>query len=168
MKTNKIKQITTLSLFVLLFFPLAVWAQEGDDRHEQHQERIEAQRIAYITSKLELTPAEAEKFWPVYNQHHKQMEKMANAFHEDTEKDGKELSAMTEDEAQKILETRLKQEDEMYNARKKYLLSLKDVLPTAKILALLDAEKGFKMDLMRSASKRGERDSPQRGGGLDH
>lgn len=31
--------------------------------------RIEALKIAYLTKKLNLSPAEAQKFWPVYNKY---------------------------------------------------------------------------------------------------
>jgi hypothetical protein len=41
-------------------------AQNGNG---QRQEKIQALKIAFITQKLKLTPAEAEKFWPVYNQY---------------------------------------------------------------------------------------------------
>jgi len=33
------------------------------------QEKIQALKVAFITQKLQLTPAEAEKFWPIYNQY---------------------------------------------------------------------------------------------------
>lgn len=36
--------------------------QEGD-----WQEKMKAERVAFLTTAMELTPAEAEKFWPVYN-----------------------------------------------------------------------------------------------------
>jgi len=32
-------------------------------------EKIQARKIAFFTEKLQLTPAEAEKFWPVYNEY---------------------------------------------------------------------------------------------------
>ena len=35
---------------------------------KQQRERLESFRIQFITKKLDLTPAEAEKFWPVYNE----------------------------------------------------------------------------------------------------
>ena len=31
--------------------------------------KLQALKIAFITQKLQLTSAEAEKFWPVYNQY---------------------------------------------------------------------------------------------------
>jgi hypothetical protein len=35
---------------------------------KEQRERLESFRIQFITNKLDLTPAEAEKFWPVYNE----------------------------------------------------------------------------------------------------
>jgi hypothetical protein len=32
------------------------------------RENIESMKIAYLTKKLNLTPDEAQKFWPVFNQ----------------------------------------------------------------------------------------------------
>jgi hypothetical protein len=35
---------------------------------KEQRERLELFSIQFITKKLDLTPAEAEKFWPVYNE----------------------------------------------------------------------------------------------------
>lgn len=55
-----------LIVVVLALFSLtrtAVFAhQEGD-----WKEKMRAERVAFLTTAMELTPAEAEKFWPVYN-----------------------------------------------------------------------------------------------------
>ena len=53
--------VAVLALFSLT--RTAVFAhQEGDWR-----EKMRAERVAFLTTAMELTPAEAEKFWPVYN-----------------------------------------------------------------------------------------------------
>jgi hypothetical protein len=39
---------------------------QGDDN--KRQEKIQALYVAYITQKLELSPDEAQKFWPVHTQ----------------------------------------------------------------------------------------------------
>lgn len=36
--------------------------------HNGNPDKLRAEKIAFITSELNLTPAEAEKFWPVYNE----------------------------------------------------------------------------------------------------
>ena len=53
--------VVVLALFSLT--RTAVFAhQEGD-----WKEKMRAERVAFLTTAMELTPAEAEKFWPVYN-----------------------------------------------------------------------------------------------------
>ncbi len=65
MKTRNIKLALTAILTVGLLSVFAIkpamlqGAGNGD--------RIEALRIAYISEQLNLTPDEAQKFWPVYN-----------------------------------------------------------------------------------------------------
>ncbi len=59
-----------LLIFTLLFgsFSMA-FAQEnqaGDDLAKQ--EKIKALYVAYVTQQLQLTPDEAQKFWPVHTQ----------------------------------------------------------------------------------------------------
>ncbi len=47
-------------------------AQE-DVLSEKKQQNIEALKVAFISKELELTPEEAQKFWPVYNQYSKEL-----------------------------------------------------------------------------------------------
>jgi len=47
-------------------------AQE-DVPSEKKQQNIEALKIAFISKELALTPEEAQKFWPVYNQYSKEL-----------------------------------------------------------------------------------------------
>lgn len=63
MKTMK-KCILILSL---LFTSLpALYAQDGDDQAKQ--DKIRPLYVAYVTKQLNLTPDEAQKFWPVHTQ----------------------------------------------------------------------------------------------------
>ncbi len=67
-----IKQLNLMAA-MLLFSVACVTAQES--RAEQF-ERIEAEKIAFITKELNLTPTEAQKFFPVYNQYYKEMSRL--------------------------------------------------------------------------------------------
>ena len=49
---------------------------QGEDRKER-KERIEVFKIQFITEKLELTPSEAESFWPVYEEYNKAVKEIA-------------------------------------------------------------------------------------------
>ena len=67
---------TFLGLIVMLTLNLI----SQEERHErpmgENKEKLKAHKIAFITDRLQLTPAEAEKFWPVYNEHEAAMETM--------------------------------------------------------------------------------------------
>ena len=58
------KYILILTLLLGSFF--MAFAQEGDDLTKQ--EKIKALYVAYVTQQLQLTPDEAQKFWPVHTQ----------------------------------------------------------------------------------------------------
>ena len=57
------KNILILGLWPLLSAPSFAQGGEKDNR-----KAIESYRVAYMTQHLQLTPQEAQKFWPVYNQ----------------------------------------------------------------------------------------------------
>ncbi|PPK99200.1 hypothetical protein [Parapedobacter indicus] len=63
-----IKQLSFTA--VTLLFSIVAVAQES---RAQRFERIEAEKIAFITKELNLTPSEAQKFFPVYNQYFREI-----------------------------------------------------------------------------------------------
>ncbi|MBP5566176.1 MAG: hypothetical protein J6X57_01600 [Bacteroidales bacterium] len=46
--------------------------EDIENFRQSARDRIQSEHIAYLTSELELTPEEAEKFWPVYNKAHQE------------------------------------------------------------------------------------------------
>ena len=58
-------KISKILLVFLLLFSIVSFAQGGKFREKREQ--IKALKVAFITEELKLTPAEAEKFWPLYN-----------------------------------------------------------------------------------------------------
>lgn len=63
------KKILT-ALFVLFFCTAgSVWAQTEEDLQPDKSEQIKALYVAYVTKELDLTPTEAEKFWPIHSQY---------------------------------------------------------------------------------------------------
>ena len=61
------KRILTIavSLFVI---SASCFAQEAPAQKKHNGERAQAEKIGYITQRLQLTPEEAQVFWPVYNE----------------------------------------------------------------------------------------------------
>ena len=63
-----------LMIGVLLWVNINVFAQADNDVDKDDQ--IKALKIAYITKQLDLTPDEAQKFWPVFNQYETELKKV--------------------------------------------------------------------------------------------
>jgi hypothetical protein len=87
------RKLKSISLIILLLFlsGVSTFAQQ----YRYQMEKLKSQRIAFFTEKLELTPAEAEKFWPVYNAYSEEKEKMGyetRLLHKDLMTDFQSLS----------------------------------------------------------------------------
>ena len=55
-----------LLLITTMMLTISLSAQRGGERAERG-EQIEQQRIAFITTELDLSVEEAQTFWPLYN-----------------------------------------------------------------------------------------------------
>ena len=53
----------------MIGFANAQTAKVDPPAESQKMQNIEALKIAFISRQIQLTPDEAEKFWPVYNQY---------------------------------------------------------------------------------------------------
>ncbi|RLD22188.1 MAG: hypothetical protein DRI69_02010 [Bacteroidetes bacterium] len=121
----------------------------GPEQRAKMQERIESQRIAYITQKLDLTPDESAKFWPVYNEFKKlQKGKRAEVMPD------KPLKELNEAEAEEMIEKRLAMEEEMIELKRDYFKNLKEVIPSTKIVLLVQIESAFNREVLEKLRQR--------------
>ncbi len=132
------KKIILLICFTFIYNGL--FAQNGS------RERIKAFKIAYLTEKLDLSSKEAQKFWPIYNDHQETIDnlrkeerklmkvlKEANINSEDT----------TDKNAEDFINKHLKTEEQKSKARVKLIQDLKKIISNKKILKLIKAEGDF-------------------------
>ncbi|MBT2557482.1 hypothetical protein J7E24_06770 [Hymenobacter sp. ISL-91] len=61
------RTLLLLSLLTAGLLPEAV-AQRGGGQRAERLSQLENARVAFITQKVSLTPEQAQKFWPVYNE----------------------------------------------------------------------------------------------------
>lgn len=140
------KQIFTC-LAIVVFSFLTMNAQDGN-------EKIEALKIAYITKRLQLTPEESQKFWPLYNQYEsekKQIRKTTMG----TIKELKEDGDFTNEEAEKAIAKYIEFKAKDLDLIKKYVIEFRKFLPATKIAKLVTAEEHFKKMLMKQAQQGG-------------
>lgn|GEM_PF-77292 len=106
-----------IAIILALVFPTLVWAQPGPEEGENRNEKVESLKRAYITQELALTPAEAEKFWPVYNQHddqRREFRKSVKGHMQKLEESGKSAETFNA-EVKAITEIRKQEADEDAN-----------------------------------------------------
>lgn len=146
-------------LLALFFLGLTYisYAQESED-DQKAKERIEAYRAQFLTEELELTPEEAQQFWPVYNQYRKkvdaiQLERMRK--HARFRGNPKaELEALSDQEVYREVESEMKMQQELLDLRKEYFRKFDDVLPIKKVALLYRAEGEFQRRLIRRLGER--------------
>jgi hypothetical protein len=113
------------------------------------KEKIEALKVAYITKKLDLSPEEAQKFWPVYNKYMAEIEKLRKDFRGDMSEELLNLEQLTNAEADKALNDMLTFKSNEVEITKRYTLEFKKVLSSQKVVKFFVAEQGFKKELLK-------------------
>lgn len=135
-----------ISVSILLAVSVAAFGQNNNmgDFARQWQERIESEKIAFLTNEMSLTPKEAQVFWPIYNQAQKEqrdaIEASMKAFGELDKalRDGK-----TGNEVNALLEKYTKAIDSQ-DVSSKYLKEYLKVLPAEKVAKLFLGEEKFR------------------------
>ncbi len=131
-----------LLVFTLVFL-ISIPALFSQDRCCDWRDRIQSERVAFITDELSLTPKEAEKFWPVYNIYRDRKEEIQNRIREtyraldEADRNGTVTDACIADYV-KALDAKEGIETE---ALKEY----RKILPTEKIAKLYLAEEKFRI-----------------------
>lgn len=142
------KTITKFSAMALLLFITTALAAQGPGNRQQNRERIEAQKVAFITEKLELTPAEAQQFWPVYNEFDAKRRELNKDFKKAVDPDNIDIDKMSDKEAEELADQTLLHAQKLLDLRKEYHAKFKSILPPKKLLKLYDTEREFQKMLM--------------------
>ena len=140
--------IRTILVSALLTLTAQAFAQNNNgnmgDFAKQWQERLESEKIAFLTNEMSLTPKEAQAFWPLYNQAQKeQREAIETSMKTFAELDKALRDGKTGREVNALLEKYTKAVDDQ-NVSAKYLKEYLKVLPAEKVGKLLIGEEKFR------------------------
>lgn len=134
------------SIFILLLFLSLNAIAQG------RGEKIKALKVAFITERLDLTPEEAQKFWPIYNAYEENERKLRM----ETFEERKELNVETlsEAEANDIIDNFTKAENERHQLKQQFIKDIRKVLPAKKVILLKKVEDDFKRQMLEQFKKR--------------
>jgi hypothetical protein len=127
-------------------------AQDDDDLPEAQDSRvrdkIEAARIAYITDQLELTPEEAEKFWPIYREFAQKRREIRRELRNATR------NADPKQSDQEAVDQQLKAKQKELDLEKDYSGRLLKVISAQKLRSLPQAERRFRQMILDQIQRR--------------
>ncbi len=142
------RRIITLSILFIFSIGIAN-AQRGANFHKDRWEKFRSEKIAFITSHLDLTPAEAEKFWPVYNQMDKErwaVQKLRRQMEEKVKNAG---DSLTDEEMIKLTREYAESMQKEGAIPVKYNEKFLKILPPQKVLNLYKTEKQFRIHMIK-------------------
>jgi predicted ATPase len=142
------REIVIILTVVFAFLNLAVNAQNRES-HEARMEKYRTEKVSFLSTRLDLTPAEAEKFWPIYNQMEKERWEAQKARRDLENKVSAAEETLSDNEVIKLTRDfagSMQQEGALITSYNEKLLK---VLPPKKVLKLYKTENEFRMHMIK-------------------
>ena len=141
------------SLFIMIL-AVSIQAQSGrESGRDGMEQRIEAKKVSYLTDQLDLTPEDAQVFWPVYNLYTKEIKEL---------RENNRSISESEASADEKLEQMIQGERQKLSITEKYMEKFSQLIGAEKTIKLFESERGFKREMLRGMKKRRERESKKR------
>lgn len=141
MKTTALKTMMLFIAVTAMLLSKTTQAQSGDGA-----DKVESLRIAFISQRLNLTPEEAQKFWPVYNQFQNEMKAL------------RQKHRLVE--GQPTADESLQFEEDRLNLKKKYKTQFESVIGKEKVNTLYGLEEEFRRKLQEMRQQRQQGNPP--------
>lgn len=122
-------------------------AQRRADKDPQ-RDKIRAHKVAFLTERLDLTPEEAEKFWPLYNEFEEKREMIQQELLEEAGGAGRTPENMSDEELDKLIKGKLQNELEIVTLKSDYYEKFKKVLSVRQVHTLYRSELEFRKMLL--------------------
>ena len=137
-----------LSLLFVLFFSITHYASA--QRPENRNNEIETYKVQYMTEKLDLSPAEAKIFWPIYKNWQAEQAALRKERGQKMISFRKieEIEALSDVQVQSLITNELNIKQKALNIEKKYYNQLKSQLPIKTVGKYYRAQETFKKELL--------------------
>lgn len=143
-------------IIVLIVFAGLALARAG--AQNPGREKLDAYKIAFFTKRLNLTPQEAEKFWPVYNEfQNKRIALQTERMQLNRNVNTNELN-MSEKEMIEAGDKLISLQVQEANLAMDYHKKFKEILSPVKVIRLYQAENQYRLQLLNELKQ----NQPQR------
>jgi len=142
------KKLVVLFLAALMCFALSATAQQASDSSSSDtnmeilKEKLKADKKLIVASNMELSDAEAKKFWPIYDSYQKDLaqvnQKLGDTIKEYAEAYNK--GPVPDATAKKLLDQALSVEEQETKLKRTYAEQLDKVIPPTKVARYIQME----------------------------
>jgi len=152
----KIYNYSNMKKGILAFVSLVIFSASALFAQNQNREKLESYKIAFFTQKLKLTPSEAEKFWPLYNELQEERAKV--------QAERVKLFRMLNQGSETLSDLELTRMGDKVveldvfdnNLTVKFHQYIREILPPIKVLRYYQAENQYKIQLLNQLQERRE------------
>lgn len=142
-----------IMVWLMMGITLTTFGQRGSNID---REKLDAARVGFITNRLSITPEQAEKFWPLFNEHEEDRMSMMREMRNISKKSEGEIS---NEEASELIQARFDIQMKLLNAEKRFLEKVSETLSPVQSLRLNEANRDFTRHIYRMQRReRGSRD----------
>lgn len=142
------REIIIMLSVMFVFMNFLVKAQKKES-HEARMEKYRTEKVSFLTTRLDLTRAEAEKFWPIYNEMEKERWEAQKARRNLENKVSEAEESLSENEIINLTRDfagSMQKEGALMSSYNEKLLK---VLPPKKVLNLYKTENEFRMHMIK-------------------
>ncbi len=122
-------------------------------RAGEGMQRVQAMKVAFITQRMNLTPEEAEKFWPLQNEFEAEQRKIRTQY-----RPGNNLSTLSDAAIEEAILNLFEMEEQITRLKRNYFNRFKRVVPVRKLAIYYRAETDFNKRLLQSLQQTNKRD----------
>lgn len=137
-----------MKILYLLLFLILTGSMMAQPNTCKHQEQIKAQKIAYLTNRLDLSVQEAQTFWPIYNEFEKKKDDLFDAEKTIVQKMMK-AENLNEKEMSELTDKYIDIQQAEAKLLADYHMKFKKVLPIQKVMILYTSDRMFKRELLK-------------------
>ncbi len=125
---------------LVMFFASMAMSQTADDYIEIIRSVLKTEKKVIIAEVMQLTEAEAEVFWPLYNEYNTKIYEIGNREVKIIKDYGKNFENLTNEKADELITAYMKVEADYLKLKKQYYIKFKKILPAGRVAKYFQAE----------------------------
>jgi hypothetical protein len=120
---------------------------------QARKENLEAQKVAFLTSKANLTPEESARFWPIYNKFEDEKKSIKKLLRAELNETKKDFATLSDAEVERNMVDMLDLRQKEIELERRSFQEFKKVLPVKKVAMIIAGEKEFYQQVLKNAMR---------------